>query len=589
MTNLCRIAFLAGVLLCIGPSSSQTQEQTQFLQHLKSAILHLQNRELPLAKSELEAALAIDSRAPNALTLLGLVYESSGKLNIAVQYHQKALSVDPEFKVARNNLGSSYYRLGKASFALREFQRVLELDPKDLTANFNVGRIHLERRQYLQAEHRLASARAVAPSDAGVLLGLAECYFNLDRPTEAEEALSALSAESGHQPEVTFRQGVLLLSHGREEKALEYLLQANEMAPRNPAILVSLAKAQFATAKTDDAVKSIDAFIGSLRNFGLSGSVRSERTRPLIERAKSVLFGVRNAGVRSTGIDILYAETLYLLHEYSQAVQVLEPRNEDAGDDPNFLNLLGMNYAGLGDYQAAIQTLKEALKQDPQRLDLLFNLGTVFQKAGQNATARQIFERLIDVDPDSAPVLFALAVSRFHAGEFSVAAANLEELLEIAPQLQEARIFLGRCFKNLGRTGRAAKVYEEAMELDIGCGECRFRLAKLQLETEDVERASENFRTLIEFDPKHVEAHYELGKILRAAGEYADAIRMLETAIRLDSTHDGAYYQLGRIFAQLGDNKRASELLNMLTNNKEKRLKDYQERVSVSEDVAPQR
>ncbi len=589
MKNLCRVAFLTGALLCPGAGSSQDHEQTRFLQHIKSAIIHLQDGKLPLAKSALEAALAIDSRAPNALTLLGLVYESSGRLEDAAQYHRKALSVDPEFKPARNNLGSNFYRLGEPEFALREFQRVLELDPEDLTANFNAGRIHLERRQFLQAEERFAAARAVAPNDAGVLLGLAECYFNLDRPTEAEGALSLLSDKSARQPEVKFRHGALLLSHGRAGEALDYLLQAAELAPQNPAILVSLAEAQLATTRADDAVKSIDAFIDALREFRLSGSERSAQTHPLIERARSVVLGVRKAGARSVPIDTLYAETLYLLHQYSHAIQILEPLRDDAAYDANYSNLLAMSYAGLGDYQAAVWNLKEALKLDRQRPDLLFNLGTVYQKAGQNAAALQIFERLADLEPDSAPIFFALAVSRFNAGEFSLAAADLEELLEIAPQLQEARIFLGRCFENLGKTQGAAKVYAEALELNSRCKECRFRLAQLLVGAGDVETASENFRILIEIDPQNVEAHYELGKILLAEGKHSDAIQMLEATIQLDSAHDGAYYQLGRLYTQLGIDDKARKLLKTLRNNKEQRLKDYQERVTTLEEAASEK
>ena len=187
MINLGRVALLAGVFLCPGLVTSQVPDQTRFLQHVKSAVGHLEKGELSSAESELRAALAIDSRAPNALTLLGFVHERSGRLEEAVHYHQEALSIDPEYKPARNNLGSSYYRLGKPDLALREFERVRELDPTDLTANFNAGRVHLERRAYPQAVERLEAARAAAPYDVGVLLGLAEGYFSLDRTSDADE------------------------------------------------------------------------------------------------------------------------------------------------------------------------------------------------------------------------------------------------------------------------------------------------------------------------------------------------------------------------------------------------------------------
>ena len=589
MTNPCRILFLGGALLCPSAGTAQSREEAQFLQHVRSAILHLENGELTAAKRDLETALAIDRQAPNALTLLGLVHESSGNLEDAIQYHQKALVVDPQFKPARNNLASSLYRLGNPDLALSEFQRVLASDPTDLTANFNAGRIFLGRHEYLQARDRLAAARAVSPGDAGILLGLAECYFNLGRTEDANEALSSLSDSSDQLPEVKLRHGVLLLSHGQTESALDQLQQAAKLAPQNPVILVSLAEAQLATSRTDAAANSVDAFIDALKSFGLSGSTQSTQTRPLIERAKSVIHGVRDAGMKSADLDFLYAETSYLLHDYGHAIQVLERVSEEADNDPNYLNLKGMSYAGLGDYRASSQALREALVRDPQRPDLLFNLGTVYQKAGQNAAALEIFERLADLSPGSAPVLFALAASRFNAGEFGLAVANLQEVVEIAPKLQEARVFLGRCFDSLGRTEEAASAYQEALRLNARCEECRFRLAQLQVETGDASGAAQNLRILINFVPEHAQAHYELGKILQATGEYVAAIEMLEEAIRLDPTHDGAYYQLGRLYAQLGEDDKARELLGTLQNNKEKRLRDYQDRVSSPNENIPER
>ena len=79
----------------------------------------------------------------------------------------------------------------------------------------------------------------------------------------------------------------------------------------------------------------------------------------------------REAGEPSVRVDVLYAETLYRLHEYSQAIQILEGRSEEAANDPDYLNLLGMSHAGLGEYEAAGRVLDKALKQDPQRPDLL--------------------------------------------------------------------------------------------------------------------------------------------------------------------------------------------------------------------------
>jgi Flp pilus assembly protein TadD len=92
---------------------------------------------------------------------LGVVYESSGKLDLAAKEYRKALKLDPHQSQARVNLGNTHAVAGRWSSAEKCYRRALADSTTDYDAMNNLA-IALLRQGRRLDEARALAERAVA-------------------------------------------------------------------------------------------------------------------------------------------------------------------------------------------------------------------------------------------------------------------------------------------------------------------------------------------------------------------------------------------------------------------------------------------
>ncbi|MFB6264563.1 MAG: tetratricopeptide repeat protein [Bradymonadaceae bacterium] len=98
------------------------------------------------AIQNLEKAVSMRARFPEARNALGLLYQEAGDYQAAAEQFEKALKTYPEFKEALLNLGIAYRGMGKFREAEASFKRVLELDSDYADAYFNLGVLYLDNK-----------------------------------------------------------------------------------------------------------------------------------------------------------------------------------------------------------------------------------------------------------------------------------------------------------------------------------------------------------------------------------------------------------------------------------------------------------
>ncbi len=551
--------------------------------HLKAATEHLQNNDLPAAEQELRSVLAINDQQPAALTLLGLIHDRGGQIDEAIRYHLQALAADPNFTAARKNLATSYYRQGNRDLAVAELQKVLALDSNDGTALYNLARILMEQGHAEAALTHLEKLLEIHPEDANAHLILSRLYLMLGRKAEAETVLAQLAEKDPKDAALLFRAGSLLVSsQHRLDLAIDYLRQALELSPYHPAILLELAEAYRLRGDSERCLSSIDQFIDALRV-----SKARQAMGPLMERARRIATAAREKAGSSFRTDFLLAEILFISHEYSGAIELLKNRSAEGAEDPDYFNLLAMSHTGLNNFQDAGKALTQAIRLAPERTDLLFNLATLYQKAGDNAAAVEILRKLASREPESAEIRFALGLANFNFSKYDDAVEDFQKVLSLDPGLVQAQLFVARSHDKGGRPSEAIEAYRGALAANPKCEECHFELASLLTERDADEAAVRQLEELVALNPRHAQAHYLWGRILAKQEKTADAVSKLERAIALDPELDAAYYQLGRLYTKTGNQDRARELLRKVSEMKEKRRKDYQERVSGPQPATP--
>ena len=209
-----------------------------------------------------------------------------------------------------------------------------------------------------------------------------------------------------------------------------------------------------------------------------------------------------------------YYQTGRLREAESVCKQIIrkQPRHVDA------LNLLGVVYYGLADYDSAIEQIKKALTFNPSNAEAYTNLGNAYRNKRQLDNAVSCYEKAI----------------------------------KLKPRLAMAHNNLGSVLQEQGQTDEAAACYQKALTLDPQLAAAHNNVASLFLNRKEFDKAIPHLQKAIAMVPGFAEAYYNLGSALRGKGLSDDAIVYFQKAIGLNPNLTGAYEKLGAVFTEKG-------------------------------------
>jgi serine/threonine-protein kinase len=150
-----------------------------------------------------------------------------------VEALKKSIALRPTAE-SYGNLGAAYFYLRKYDDAAESFQQALKIDDKDWLNWGNLGdalyQVPARRPEAKSAYRRavgLAKARLeVNPHDAMVLAFTADYSAMLDEEKQAREQLASALAIAPSDAEVLFRAAILYNHFGEQGKTLEFLDKA---------------------------------------------------------------------------------------------------------------------------------------------------------------------------------------------------------------------------------------------------------------------------------------------------------------------------------------------------------------------------
>ena len=139
------------------------------------------------AEAAYRRAVELAPRDPEALSLLG-DFISQSKPAEAVSYLRRALDVDPLDRIANNALAGSLVATNRLAEAEQRYRANVELFPEFVDSKEQLAALMLEQGKLDQAViwYRLAAAPQTDPAAS---VALSNVYYNLEMPTEAQQAL----------------------------------------------------------------------------------------------------------------------------------------------------------------------------------------------------------------------------------------------------------------------------------------------------------------------------------------------------------------------------------------------------------------
>lgn len=133
--------------------------------------------------------------------------------------------------------------------------------------------------------------------------------------------------------------------------------------------------------------------------------------------------------------------------------------------DPRMLPALAALYLRVGKPELAVRTMTRAIEEAPDDPELHNSLGLIFASLGREFDSRAEFERALAIDGANADALRNLAFILHRSGEPSAAYGLLVRCYRATPLSVELRLICGTLLELDGRLDEAANCYRDAMEL----------------------------------------------------------------------------------------------------------------------------
>jgi tetratricopeptide (TPR) repeat protein len=250
-------------------------------------------------------------------------------------------------------------------------ESALRQDPASLPALAVLVKLYGKEGRTKEALKRVSGLATAKPSDAGLQLLLAVCYFDLKDIDKAEATANRAIAIGPKMSEAYAMLANIDFVRGSGEQARANLRTAIEMNPRN--------------------VSNYLALEASYKKEG-----NWEEAKKLCERAHQI-----DAASPQVAMELAF---LYLEHggDVNVAFSLAQTVKQKIPDFPPAADLLGWAYYKLGSANSAIPQLEECVRKVPGQSVYQYHLGMAYMAAGRSKPAEQTLRRALEIDPTLA-------------------------------------------------------------------------------------------------------------------------------------------------------------------------------------------
>ena len=204
------------------------------------------------------ALRAIDEIKTGAAAHLkrGVLLESAGQMEAAVEEHERALEADPQFVQAHINLVILYAKLGQAAKAEQHYRAAIAINPNLAESHYNYGVLLTGRERYTEAAEAFRRALEINPYYAEAHNNYAYLLMIRGELQEAAQHYRAAIANKPNYRAAQFNLGRILIQQGEIQEAISLFLQT--LTPEDadtPRYTYALAAAYARAADRENALK----------------------------------------------------------------------------------------------------------------------------------------------------------------------------------------------------------------------------------------------------------------------------------------------------------------------------------------------
>ena len=405
--------------------------------------------------------------------------------------------------------------------------------------------------------------------DIAGLVNEAESHRVAGRARQAEMLCQRVLAVWPGQPEALHVLGLLALSHGKLDLAIQYLRQACR-SPGAPANYFSnlaemyrqkgmLAEGE-EEARRSLAINSKNA--GAWNNLGiiLQQSGKLEESRAALQRALDMQ--PNNAEVHNNLANTCKQLGLPVVaQEHWTRALALRP------DYPEALSNMVVLFTEQGNYALAEDYGLRALRANPRLADAYVNLAVLASTCHNHEVALQLLDTLLQLSPESAEGWAARALALRHLDRLDEALASARRAIVLRPREAEPYHALGVVLQAMGSVADAMEAFEESAALAGDLAEkARVSQSRLLMENGRSEEAITVLRAALQRWPRSAAAwntFADLHKFKPSDPEIAAMESLISEGLLTTKTQEMLlHFSLGKAYLDTGDSDLAFRHLN---------------------------
>ncbi|HEY9746903.1 MAG TPA: tetratricopeptide repeat protein [Oculatellaceae cyanobacterium] len=487
-------------------------------------------RDSLLAQSlnELQQAVRLNPKSPEAYNQLGTTYRFMGRYEEAREAFAKALSLDPRYAEAYLNQGIMQLTMGDLAGAKAQFSSAIRLNSKNYMAHYRLGEAHLMSGDAHAALKSLNTALALDPGNAAIMAKMGDAYQAqgntaaaiahyrkaiqaspaympaymaisdiFDKRGDGELAMAELRSAINVNPNFTAgrnRLGRLALSVDKPDQAMQYYREALRQNPKDPEAIQGLTQALTIVAQKQ---ATYSQTVGADSDMLNAEQSIQEALRLNPNDMRLHLANLRIAQL--TGKAAISQSEL-------QRIASMQPQNEHEA------MMQGEAFLALGRYQEADQVFTQLMQRANGNADKLLMIGDTLKINGDLLRAKDAYRMALAAEPGNLKA--QRGIERIEKAE-----AESDKTLRLAKALNTWR-----------STGKDSSIdfYEDALSKNPRQPEARLALAKLYEKTKAYNKAAMSYQFYLGLRPDLTDKErqaYERKiatlqeKALRAAGQ----------------------------------------------------------------------
>lgn len=416
------------------------------------------------------AQKCIDLEPNNISTrmLLAEIYSVAGDEESAVNEYHKILQIDPNHQRIRLLLTTILIRKGQLRPALKHLDIIIQKDPDMVIAHYYRGRIHLELKNYAEAEKAYLDTLRLKRDMEPALFDLGSLYQMRKEYQDAAETYERLL---GFNPtKIIVRERLIHIYHklGQNEKVEKQIEEIKEQTKPGDPRRQTLGLIYLQHGKLDESIKELDLIVSAWPENHMSryylASAYLEKGE--LENALKHFKLIKEGSKYFINSQMHIAYILDTQERFDEAIEVLRKALDADNKKIEIYQMLASIFQSKKEYGKAKDVIEDGLKQDDKNVELIYRLGIVLDISGEKEMSLQQMKRVLEIDPNHADALNYIGYSYAERGiRLNEAKVLIEKALKIKPDSGYIVDSLGWVYYQKGLYDKALDSLEKAVSL----------------------------------------------------------------------------------------------------------------------------